>query len=147
MHSYLQNHAHKSELYCINNTKLCIQHTVWNFKRLHLTIVSYFFSMYFLCTLSSECFWKQLCTMHYVAPPCTGRECGLCFKKFHEQLSLFFQCDIMRHNEIDVALNHRVLKLETSETLSTVWLCIEKHYGRKWGHLKITVHPIIITTK
>ena len=41
-------------------------------------------------------------------------------KSFMNNCPYFFQCDIMRHNEIDVALNHRVLKLETSETLSTV---------------------------
>ena len=138
MHTYLQSHAHKSEFCSINSIK-CVFNTQFEISNvLRLTIVS-FFSEYFLYAPLLSMFWKQHCTMHIVVL----LEFGLCFENFHEQLSLFFQCDIIRYNA-NALLNHRYFEIH-GETRSIV--VYRKHYGRKWGHLKITVHPIIITTK
>ena len=123
---------------------------------LRLTIVYQFFSLSsqnFLYTL--KCFLKNS-TLHSLfeyrllttLPYCTiilyigCRVFWIMFRKKFNTIVLIFQCAIVRHNRNCCSIGSTTNGI--TQMRNTRY---RKHYGRKWGHLKITVHPIIITTK
>ena len=121
--------------------------TVWNFKRFVFNncISFYVFSLFWLSSkyfLSAVLnFWTQ-----QGVPSASYGWWGLCFKK------VSWMCCPYNNNALQYWRQENIMRTAENSIVDiygvTLGIVYRKHYGRKWGHLKITVvHPIIITAK